>query len=671
MADVSDVDADRIASTFRPNRKPLFVTVVANAVMALLLLGIPYLRGRSQAHTVRRNFADLSRCLMGGEVTKEPGLSLPQGDRDHFAGKVMLAGPDWPLVCRPALQRMAPEPAIFLWPSVKQAGADLRAAVELTDSELSSLDKRRKAGLNRVPERVLQALRRVQAATVLLSRAGGADTGLDNDAIGFDKPARLAAPARLPLMASDEATLSLYSTGTALEVLALDGRGVSYLRVADGKVDRERVRRTSFVRGALRSGGDAFLVWAMPDARCDEREDRCAGRPTGLAPYDKGAAALRDPVWKVGGHPAGRVDRVLQLSAATGNVWMLARAAPEGGAALLRFEIPKEPPRLASEGTSHSFDPVDRFEVSTATDSVDASLVTGAEPAAALVARTNSADATQLTAAVVWADAKRGTVALPTVTGEHPWTVGCAGPTGLTLAYGSDQQLRLVALPASVDGSTAKLGTGVPATPPTAATTAGGPGSAAATAARTGPASPVQELLSLDVPLPGAIHSEDVRLDRVRLTCRDDGAQVFWITGPLELWTSVCAADGCSAPLRLARAVSSVSVLNTPTGSVLALGNPADQVRVLRLDLHGNPVAPPLAPSACFEPPSGMCGTPVLAADAQRIVLTARDRSDMLALESTDGGKSFTTLSGLAGVGTIEQSTTSPLEQHRKRKGIE
>lgn len=677
MVDVSEADAERIASTFRPNRKPLLLTVVANAVMALLLLGIPYLRGRSQAFQVRRNFAELSRCLMGGEVTKQPGLSLPQGDRDHFAGKVMLAGPDWPLACRPALQRMAPEPAIFLWPSVKQAGADLRAAVELTDGELASLDKRRKTGLNRVPERVLQALKRVQAATVLLARAGGADSELDNDAIAWDKPARLAAPARLPLMASDEAALSLYSTGTALEVLALDGRGVSYLRVEDGKVDRERVRRTSFVRGMLRSGADPFLVWAMPDARCGEREDHCAGRPTGLAPYDKGAAALRDPVWKVGGHPAGRVDRVLRLSAA-GEVWMLARAAPEGGVALLRFEIPKQPPQLTPEGPSHSFDPTERFELSTATDAIDASLVTGAQPAAALLARTNSADATQLTASVVEADAKRGAVALPGVAGGHPWTLGCASPSGLTLAYGSDQQLRLVKVTAASAAAPVTKPNAGPASSAAAPSASVAQSAAAAAqpnltarAAPAAPASNVHELLVQDISLPGAVHSEDARLDRVRLVCREDAAQIFWITGPLELWTSVCAADSCSAPQRLAKAVSSVSVLPTPTGSVLALGNPADQVRVLRLDLRGDPVAAPISPAACFEPPSGMCGTPLLAADAQRIVLTARDRSELLALESTDGGETFTTLSGLAGASTIEQSTTSPLEQHRKRKGIE
>lgn len=653
MTDVRDLEAERIASSFRPNRKPLIVTVVANALMAALLLGIPYWRGRSQAHEIRRNFADLSRCLMGGEAAKEPGLSLPKGDREHFAGKVMLAGPEWPLQCKPALQRMAPEKAIFLWPSVKVADEDLRAAVELTTTELTNLDQRRKAGLSRVPERVLQALRRVQAATVLLARAGGADAEIDNDALVFTKPSRLATPARLPLMASDEAALDLYSTGTALEALAIDGRGVSYLRVSDGKVDRERVKRTSFVRGMVRNGDEKYLVWAMPDARCGEREDQCAGRPMGLGPYEQGQQKLRDPIWKVGGHPVGRADRAVKFDGPR-RVDMLAKASPQGGVALLRFEIP-ETPSLLSEGTPRSQDPKERFEVSGPAESLDATMVSGAQPLAALVARTDAMDASKLTASVVWADAKRPAVALPGVPGAHPWTAGCANANGLVLAYGSDQQLRIVRVPVAAQEASVT-------TTPAPATKA---------AAVTAPAVSPVELMTQDVALPGAIHGENGRLDRVRLICRDDVAQMFWITATLELWTSTCAADSCSAALRLAKSVSSLSVLPTPTGSVLALGNPADQVRIVRLDRKGNPEAAALAPAACFEPPSGMCGTPALVADDQRIILTARDRSDLLALESTDGAKTFTTLSGLAGTGTIEQSSTSPLEQHRKRKGID
>jgi hypothetical protein len=692
MRDVSELEAERVASSFRPNRKPLIVTVVANAVMALVLLGIPYLRGRSQAHEARRNFGDLSRCLMGGEIAKQPGLSLPQGDREHFAGKVMRAGPDWPLSCRPVLAKLAPEKAIFLWPSVKQAGMDLRAAVELAQTELVSLDKRRKQGLSRVPERVLQALRRVQAATVLLARAGGADAGIDNDAIAWDKPALLAQPARLPLMASDEASLDLYSDGTALEALALDGRGVSYLRVANGKVDRERVRRTSFVRGAVRSGSEVYLVWAMPDARCGEREDQCAGRPTGLAPYDKGAAALREPKWKVGGHPAGRVDRVLQLTAAS-QVWMLARGSREGGVALMRFELPlQDAPAIVAEGATHSLDESERFEVSAPAPALDASLIPGAEPVAALVVRTDPADAAKLAAEVVWGDANRAPVGLPGTAGEHPWTLGCKTSSGLTVAYGSDRQLHVasVSAPASAPAAasspkTAAARAPAPSAPdatapaPTmnGALASGTPATNAGLVRRGGSgaqaiqAAVPRELLAHDVALPGAVHGEDARLDRVRLLCSGDAAQLFWISATLELWTSACAATSCSDPRLLAEHVSTLAALPTADGYLLALGNPADQVRVLRVDRSGAPLAPPLAPAACFEPPSGMCGTPSLVADAQRIVLVARDRSDLLALESTDGAKSFVTLSGLAGAGTIEQSTTSPLEQHRKRKGID
>jgi hypothetical protein len=631
MREVTDLEAERLASAFRPNRKPLIIAIIANGALALLLLGIPYLRGRTIAADARRNFADLSRCLMGGEIAKDPGLSLPQGDREQFATKVMRAGPGWPLSCRPQLRKLAPESAIFLWPSVKQASADLRAAVELTERELETLAQRRKAGLRSVPERPLQALRRAQAAAVLLARAGGAESGLDNDALVFKGSLPLADPARLPLMASSEATLDLYSDGTALEALALDGRGVSYLRVADGKVDRERVRRTSFVRGAVRSGEEAYLVWAMPDAKCAEREDHCAGRPTGLAPYDKGAAALRDPVWKLDGHPAGRLDRALRIGE-SGRALMVARAAADGGTALLRFQLEMPPVNLGAEaGGPAVLEATDRFEVTPVAAAQAVTFVNGAEPAAVLAAHTDPAVPDALAVRLVWADAARAAVALPPVSGEYPWTLGCSTAGSQLLAYGTSTALRVV-----------RLENDVPA-----------------------------ELLTRNVTLPGALHSEDRALDRVRLVCSDARAQLFWIDATRNLWTTLCAADGCSEPRTIATRASSFAVLPRPDGAVIALGSLAEEIRVLRLDEKANQRAAAVAPSACFEPTSGLCGTPALVADAQRIVLTARDRSDLLALESTDGGATFNTLSGLAGMNSFDRSKTAPLEQHRVRKGID
>jgi hypothetical protein len=382
MADVSDLEDQRMANAFRPNRRPLLLAVLANGTMAALLLGVPYWRGHNLAANERRDFAQFARCLMGGEIADKPGLSLPRGERDHFAAKVLFANPSWPLVCRPALQRLAPPDATFLWPSVKQAGADLRAAVELVARELSTLDARRKHGQGRVPERPLEALKRLQAATVLYAHAAGADLDVDNDAIRFAGPAPgLAAPARLPLMAG-AGTLDVWSTGPALEAIALDGRGISYVHVADGKIDRDRLRRTSFLRGVLRAGSTPYLVWAMPDARCQDREDHCAGRPTGLSRYERGATVLAEPTWKLAGHPAGRIDRVMQISE-LGRVDFIARATAAGALELLTFRLPTDAAPEAGEHKVNTLDPNAYFPVRSEEGPVSAVLLPG-EPSAAL-----------------------------------------------------------------------------------------------------------------------------------------------------------------------------------------------------------------------------------------------------------------------------------------------
>jgi len=691
MQEVSEVEAARLASAFRPNRKPLIVTVLANLILALLLLGVPYWRGQRQASAARLHFAELSRCLMGGEIAPVPGLSLPQGDRDHFAANVLRADASWPLSCRPALQRLAPEPAVFLWPSVKQAGADLRSTVELADRELATLAKRRKEGLHRVPERPLSALRRLQAATVLLARAGGAESELDNDALVWKTGVPLVMPARLPLTASEDASLDLYSDGHALEALALDTRGFSYLRVADGKVDRERVRRTSFVRALTRAGSEPLLVWAMPDSRCAEREDRCAGRPLGLARYEQGAGALKEPGWKLAGHPAGRSDRVLKISP-SGRVTLLARSSARGGVELLRFELPlseaaalggSSDPSAAGSAAPKTIEPTGRWvvrdddpagpepsaaaaasplsagaepnagpsptsnvgqppvavaatlaagtsESPSRERSISATLIEGGELSGALLAEARDGS---VHAQLVWADAGRARLTLPAASGsESPWAVGCASADATLLAYGSSAALQIVRVDAAGNATV---------------------------------------LLSHAERLGPPLDAEDPARDRLRLRCNEAGGQLVWSNLARELWTTTCSSSACAPPLRAAEHASYFSLQPVAAGSVIAFGSLADEVRVLRLDAQGRPSAPAYAPAACFEPPSGMCGIPSLIADPQRLVLTARDRSDLLALESTDGGASFTTLSGLVGSAKIEQSTTSPLKQHRARKGLE
>jgi hypothetical protein len=628
MSDVSELEAQRLASAFRPNRKPLLITLLANLGMGLLLLGVPYWRGHSLAAAERRDFAAFARCLIGGEIAASPGLSLPRGERDHFAAKVMFAKPEWPLACRASLRKLAPAEAIFLWPSVKVAGADLRAAVGLVERELTALDARRKLGPSRIPERPLEAFKRLQAATVLYARAAGADIDIDNDAIRFDRAATgLATPARLPLMAGQSSTLQVWSSELALEALAVDGRGLSYLRVADGKVDRERVRRTSFLRGVLRAGDTPYVVWAMPDARCKEREDRCAGRPTGLAPYDRGGNKLAEPVWKLAGHPAGRLDRVMQLSE-LGRVDLIARAAPDGALELLRFRVPTAAAAGASEQQALAIDPSERWPVRTEPGSSSVTLLPG-EPSAVLYAVET---AEGVVARLTCGAEHNEPLQLPAASGTGPWALGCTLGETQYLAYGSSSQLRIWRTDA-VRGN--------------------------------------QELAVHDVALLAPLHDDNPALDHVRMLCDAGHAHLLFTTDRQELEQISCDAQSCSPARSVANDVAGYSAVTDGDALVVAFAGilQAAVVRVLRLE-RADP-ARAIAPAACWEPLGGMCGTPTLVRDAQRLVLTAHDGTDLLALESTDHGRTFSTLSGLVVGGSFEPSTTSPLQQHRRRKGLE
>ena len=628
MSEVSELEARQLAGAFRPNRKPLWIALAANLTMAALLLGVPYWRGHRLGLAARHDFAVFARCLLGGDLASSPGLSLPPGERDHFAARVMFAKAQWPLSCRSALDKLAPPEAIFLWPSVKQAGADQRAAVELVERELVALDQRRKRGVGRVPSRPLDALARLQAASVLYAHATGADAGIDEDAIRFDKKAGpLATPARLPLMASQTSILQLWSSELALEAIALDGRGLSYVRVADGKIDRERVRRSSFVRGVLRADATPYVVWAMPDARCKDRVDHCVGRPTGIAPYDSGANNLGEPTWKLAGHPAGRLDRVMRVSE-LGRVDLIARSDSAGSLELLQFRLPDHAADTAA-AASPSLEPTERWPLSPIGNGVTAQLlVSNLQPNAVLQL---GEDSDVITASVSFA-AQRPAVALPNGNGQGGWGVGCYAGQTLYLAYGSSQQLRVSSLAADGQG---------------------------------------RELSVRDGALAPALDAENPALDQVRVLCDDTRMQLLFTTATHALHWLGCEPERCTPARLVAKDVTSYSAVNDGDAVIAAFAGPLDAAVVRVVRMQGERISTPIAASACWEPLGGMCGTPTLIRDAQRLVLTARDGSDLLALESRDHANSFTTLSGLVVSSGFEPSTISPLKQHRLRKGLE
>ncbi|HEX2677360.1 MAG TPA: hypothetical protein VHM19_11985 [Polyangiales bacterium] len=640
MAETSDIEAERLASAFKPQWRKHALTLGANVALAALLLGVPYVRGRQLAKEERAGFAVFARCLLGGEVPQHPGLAIPLGDRDHFAANVLFATTDWPMRCRKPLAALAPKDAVFLWPSVKQAGADLRAVVKLVDQELATLHRARRAGIGRVPQRPLAALAKLQGTVSLMVKAGGVSDDLDADAIRFAGPPPLAAPARLPLTAGDSAMLQLESRAGTLEAFALDGRGISWLRLDDGKVDRERVKRTGLVRGVVRFGGDPFVVWATAPSHCRDREDRCAQRATGVARYQSGSGTLPTPLW-LGGHPAGRADRVLRVQG--DHVEMIAVADAHAQLSLRRFPIDvaaldktphddKTPP-LVADTTLRITEPEHALQASDAVF-----LEGGAGPRAVAYA---ASTATGVEAHVLWDTDTPPPITLHGVAGKAPWITVCQTPHARFVAYGSDSALRVARI--RDDGSFA-------------------------------------EAAEQPVALGATIDIENAALDRVRLACDDTQVWLFALDASNTLRTMQCdTADACTPLRELATNVATFSNLLLAQGradhtrALLAFSGlyPAREIRLLRLDASGAPLAASLTPAACWDPYGGMCGAPTLVADEQRVVLAAREGDDLLAIESEDGGAHFETLSGLKVGAALDSGAHDVMQQHRKRKGID
>jgi hypothetical protein len=122
----------------------------------------------------------------------------------------------------------------------------------------------------------------------------------------------------------------------------------------------------------------------------------------------------------------------------------------------------------------------------------------------------------------------------------------------------------------------------------------------------------------------------------------------------------------------LATHVASFDAVRASGDAVLAYSMIEEpQLRVARLSASGQVRGPATTPAACWDPTGGMCGQPTLAADSGRLLLGARDGTDLLVLESDDGGTRWKPLSGLKIGSATSTDARSPMDQHRLRKGIE
>jgi len=639
MAELTDHEARELAGAFHRHKRPMLFAVLLNLSMGVLLLGVPYVRGRILARAKRDQFVAVMHCVIGGQVAPVPGLSLPRGEREHYAERVLFAEPSWPASCRPALDQLRAPNATFLWPSLKTAGVDLNAAVDLVDKELLELAAQRKKGSGRVPARPLQALRRLQAASVLYARAGDAGRNLDNDGIvlvdsshnSLGSP-KLATPARLPLMLGDTRALEAWSEAGVLELLTLDAHSLAYLHADNGKVEHQRLRRNAYLRGVVRAESTPYLVWSMPATRCAEAAERCVDRPTGLARFDRGSSVLGEPTWKLPGHLAERVDRSLSVSV-TGRVDLLALKNPAGGVELRRVRLPATEPTAADGTEPKTLELNGSWPIIEAAETASVSLVQG-EPLAVLRASDTPEGVTAAVSVIGDAAAPVTTLPLETAAGSGAWAVTCTSEGRRHLAYGSSSELRIAALS---DGPS------------------------------------IAQRHAQSVQLERPLDAEDRARDRVRLECAAEQARLFFLDQAHVLWQVDCAANSCQPARELVREVAQFSVVQRGARSVVAFhsGPSAPVIRVLRLDEHGAPLAPPSVVASCWDPLGGMCGVANLVGDKERVVLLARDGPDMLALETGNEGYSFSSLSGFGTSRSTTRDATAPLQQHRQRKGID
>jgi hypothetical protein len=157
---------------------------------------------------------------------------------------------------------------------------------------------------------------------------------------------------------------------------------------------------------------------------------------------------------------------------------------------------------------------------------------------------------------------------------------------------------------------------------------------------------------ALTLGLSQVVDDTDAAHDRVRNLCGAQGAALALARdGRDNLLAISCARAGGPCQTRaIATGVRSFGALAIEQQQVLVAyagaGNLA-QLRLQTLGPAGETRAPERIPGACWAPSGGMCGTPLLSQLGARLLLGAREGTDLMVLESADGGASWDPLRGL------------------------
>jgi hypothetical protein len=585
---------------FRRGKRLWMGVLVLHAALAVGLAGGPWLRGRLRAAEARARFAEFAACLWGGAVAPGAGLGLPEGEELRFADRVLHGPPEWPGACRDPLRRVASSPAWMLFPDVKQAEAVVAEAVARADAALVDVEQSRgQVAHAHVSLTLHRKVEHLLAALAHLASASGARGVLTAPAVTLAERGALVSPTRVPLDVARDVLPRIGVRGDGLVAVAMDRRTLTRVRVGGGGMTLQRVRRPSLVQAVVHGPeGRPWAVWAMPEARCVREEGACAGRATGVARLARGDARLADPVW-LAAHPMGDPARAVHVGNEGGDVvvWMVARAI-DGGAQVVRFELPLDGEAAEKEAPLEPVAPWPPVPSSgSAFEWLDGS------PPRLLMASEQEGQVA-LTAWEPEALGSLGEIAGRSGQGSV-WLQTCVHREGVWVVFGQGDALAAVQLANQEEEPP------VPPSRPAPLSQFGGP--------------------------PSSLACDGARLHAVRLRPSGDGLVV-----------ASCAPSECQVPVAVDAPARHVAAVREGEVTVVAFAAGArDHVQVGVLTDDGGLQGPPRVVAPCFGSDGGMCGAPVLAARNGRVVLGARDGGDLLLVETVNGGRTWLPMRGL------------------------
>lgn len=579
-----DREAQRFSEGLRGEKRRRLAMLVGNALVLLTLVGLPLLRGHNRALSTQRAYMRFARCIYGVELSGGLGAMADEGE--YFAAQLARADRGWLPRCTQQLGKVPTREATFVLPGVKAAEARVREAVAMLRGELAGLSSF-VPGM-RMPERSVRALRLLRGTVrTQVQQAGFSDREAELP-LRAAHVAAMAAPARLPLYAAADATLSVWGDDHTLRVVGMDGNGVAFLELDPGKpFTRARAVRPRSLRGYVRLDERGWLLWATAPSRCGQRSEGCFGKTARVAAVPD--ALLDLPASRaLAAHPAGRLDRSLVSS---DERLILAALTADNRSLVQEFALPTG---LSVGAEVPPLTPLRSWPV--AVD--DAVLLSVGGEALAFGVHRQATSSTLVALDAVSAES------LSSLAPGSAWLTGCAAESTAGVAFGNGRELVVAERTRRVGAWESKVWDALPAV--------------------------VKDAVSTEMP----------SADRVQRICSPKAALVALLEADDQLSLVVCrhASPRCTR-VPVAASVRRFSVLPTARGALIAYaGEERAQIRTRTFDLDSGRLGPELLPAACWGK-SGFCSRPTLARLGRRIVLVAPEKTDLLALESSDEGQ--------------------------------